>query len=284
MNFSIYNQFGAKNSADVFSALALSLTDLGHNVSYHNDDADVAIIWSQLWAGRMRHNQSVWSMYQDSNRPVVVVEVGALKRNQTWRLMVNGKNCLLSTGNNHQRFESMGLTLFPWTNQGTHILIACQRPESQQWHGKPDINTWLEQTVSEIRQHSERPIKIRPHPRHRNIRLPFGCSLSSPTSISGTYDEFDFVKECRNAWCVVNVNSNPGVEAVLLGTPVFVDSSSIAAPVGNLKLDSLENPAKPCRKQWAWDLAHTEWTVEEIRYGIPMSMICERLEAAINPG
>lgn len=283
MNFSLYNQFGAKNSSSVFAALAQGLIDLGHTVSYHNDSADVAIIWSQLWAGRMRQNQDVWIQYQLSGRPVLIVEVGALKRNQTWRLMVNGKNCLLSTGNNQQRFNWMGIQLRPWHNDGKHILIACQRPESQQWQGRPDINTWLEHTVAKIKQHSDRPIKIRPHPRYRSIRLPHGCELSTPISISGTYDEFDFVKDCYNAWCVVNVNSNPGVEAVLAGIPVFVDSSSMAAPVGNLDLDSIENPATPCRQQWAWDLAHTEWTVEEIRQGVPLSMICESLEAAIQP-
>jgi len=39
--------------------------------------------------------------------------------------------------------------------------------------------------------------------------------------------------------------------------------------VGNTDLTQIENPLRPDRQQWAWDLAHTEWCVDEIAKGIP---------------
>jgi hypothetical protein len=84
-----------------------------------------------------------------------------------------------------------------------------------------------------------------------------------------TYDDFNFDQSVESAWCVINYNSNPAVSAVLQGVPVFVDSSSMAATVGNTDLAQIENPLRPDRQQWAWDLAHTEWTVDEIALGQP---------------
>ena len=68
---------------------------------------------------------------------------------------------------------------------------------------------------------------------------------------------------------MINFNSSPGVNSVLAGVPVFVDSTSPAALVGNHDFSLIETPWRPDREQWAWNLAHTEWTVAEIKQGIP---------------
>ena len=161
------------------------------------------------------------------------------------------------------------MILHNWHHSGEHILIACQRPESQQWAGQLPQDQWLAQTVNTIRKYSSRSIHIRAHPRHSLRNLPAGCVVDRPKQIPDTYDDFDFACAIENAWCVVNHNSNPAVSAVMYGVPVFVDSTSMAAPVGNLDLAQVENPLRPDRLQWAWDLAHTEWCVEEIAQGLP---------------
>jgi hypothetical protein len=51
--------------------------------------ADAAVIWSVLWHGRMRPNQGVYEHYRSQNRPVIVIDIGALYRGQTWKLAVN---------------------------------------------------------------------------------------------------------------------------------------------------------------------------------------------------
>ena len=269
MKYSIYNNFGALNSVPVLAAVESGLKRHGHIITHHDDSADVAVIWSQLWAGRMRPNQQVWNQYRSTGRPVLVVEVGAIQRGLTWRLMTNGENHMVKSGNSDLRFQQLGIQLHPWKNPGQHIVIACQRPESQQWQGQPTVSQWLAETVNTIRKHSHRPIHIRPHPRHRLNAMPPGCVLDVPKSIAATYDDFNFDQSIESAWCVINFNSNPAVSAVLQGVPVFVDASSMAAAVGNMDLSQIENPLRPDRQQWAWDLAHTEWRVEEIAQGCP---------------
>lgn len=267
MHFSLYNQFGAMNSPPVWSAVQAGLTRLGHTVDYHNDSADVAVIWSQLWAGRMRPNQQVWHHYRQDNKPVLVVEIGALQRGTTWRLMPNGQNCFLSTNNSSHRRQQLGIDMLDWHCSGEEIVIALQRADSNQWAGQPSLEDWVNKTIASIRQHTDRPIVVRPHPRYRLGRINHVCEIQQPQRMANTYDDYNIAKSVKRAWALVNHNSNPGVTAVLHGTPAFVGTSSIAGPVANLDFSKIENPLRPDRTQWVNDLAWTEWTTEEISQG-----------------
>lgn len=267
MRFSLYNQFGALNSKPVFDAISHGLQLHGHEVSYHDDSADVAVIWSQLWAGRMSPNKLIWDLYKKSNRPVLVAEVGAIQRGLTWRIMLDGKNQFITTGHTNTRSQQLGVQLLPWHMQGHEILIALQHEASNQWTGQPSMTDWLDQTVRTLQQHTDRPIVIRPHPRGRIAGIPSGCKLQTPAMMSNTYDDFNIVAAVQKSWAVVNWNSNPAVSAVLAGTPVFVGNTSIAAAVGNLNFNNIEYPQRPDREQWVNDLAWNEWKIEELRSG-----------------
>ena len=158
MRVSIFDQYGALNSPPVFEAVRAGLDSLGIKHNNMDSSADVAVIWSQLWHGRMKHNQGVWQTFRNSNRPVVVVEVGMLRRGSTWKLGVNG------TGNNAYygdelipgRAAQLRLEAKPWTNSGYNIVIAAQRSDSQQWAGQPPTVAWLTETANTIRKYTDR--------------------------------------------------------------------------------------------------------------------------------
>jgi hypothetical protein len=100
-----------------------------------------------------------------------------------------------------------------------------------------------------------------------------GLEIDHPRPISGTYDDFDLARGLEQAWAVVNHNSGPGVQAILQGVPAFVDASSLAAPVANLDVASIESPARPDRGAWLLQLCHTEWTQDEIATGWPIERL-----------
>lgn len=276
MKFSLFDNFGARNSAPVFQAFAHALDARGHEIQTHSMDADVAVIWSVLWQGRMKPNQGVWEYYRNSGRPVMVLEVGGLRRGTTWRVGVNGVNGagkFGSQGMDSQRATAMGLQLKPWRDQGDHIIIATQHYHSQQWTGQPSMQQWVQQTVAQIRQYSDRHIIVRSHPRAAvSLSLP-GVTMQTPRHINDTYDCYDFPTALDRAWAVVNWNSNPGIQSVMHGVPAFVGPTSLAAPVANFNLDKIESPNMPDRQQWINDLAYTEWTVEEIAQGLPLDRL-----------
>ena len=269
MKISLFNNFGAKNSVPVFQAIAQGLAAQGHTVVYHDPTADVAVIWSMLWAGRMRPNQEVYTTFRHQSRPVIVAEVGMLQRGQTWKIGINGTGISSYNFDNliANRADHLNLKLQPWRN-GSNIVIAMQRQDSEQWHGQPPMNQWLESTVAEIRKHSDRPVVIRPHPRS-GCNIPSGCLIDRPQFNAGSYDDFDFDRVLESAHCVVNWNSGPGSQAVIAGVPAFVGPSSLASPIANWNLAQIENPPRSERSVWLEQLAHTEWTVEEIRSGLP---------------
>jgi hypothetical protein len=273
MKISLFNNFGAKNSVPIFQAIAQGLVSQGHTVVYHDLTADVAVIWSMLWTGRMRPNQEVYDAFRRQGKPVIVAEVGMIQRGQTWKIGING------TGINSYNFDnlmanraaSLDLKLQPWRN-GSNIVIAMQRQDSEQWHGQPPMNQWLESTVAEIKKHSDRPVVIRSHPRS-GCNIPPGCLIDRPHFHAGSYDDFDFERVLGTAHCVLNWNSGPGSQALIAGVPAFVGHTSLASPIANWDLSQIENPPRPDRTVWLEQLAHTEWTVEEIRSGLPFTRL-----------
>jgi hypothetical protein len=273
MKISLFNNFGAKNSVPVFQAIAQGLVSQGHTVVYHDVTADVAVIWSMLWAGRMRPNQEVYATFRCQGRPVIVAEVGMIQRGQTWKIGINGTGIGSYNFDNlmANRADCLNLNLQPWRN-GSNIVIAMQRQDSEQWHGLPPMNQWLESTVAEIRKHSDRPVVIRSHPRS-GCNIPPGCLIDRPQFTAGSYDDFDFNRVLESAHCVVNWNSGPGSQALIAGVPAFVGPDSLASPIANWNLTQIENPPRPNRSVWLEQLAHTEWTVEEIKSGLPFTRL-----------
>jgi len=276
MRVSIFDQYGALNSSPVLAAIRKGLDRIGIEHTSMDSSADVAVIWSMLWAGRMKPNQQIWELYRSTNRPVIVAEVGMLRRGLTWKLGINGTgiNAYYGTELIPDRARDLGLNIKPWTNGGYNIVVACQRSDSEQWSGQPPTVAWLTETARKIRQYSDKPIVIRPHPRERIANIP-GCVIESPRPIPGTYDSFDYDQCLKTTWAVINHNSGPGTQAVLNGVPAFVGSTSLAAPVANLDLSQIENPLRPDRTQWIEQLAHTEWTIPEIESGLPLQRLLQ---------
>ena len=280
MNISIFNRFGALNSGPVFEAFCNGCKKHRIRVTEHNMSADVAVIWSQLWTGRMAPNRAVWDEFSASGRPVIVLEVGQLNRGVTWKMGINGVNARgwFGEGIEPGRAKKLAVRLQPW-HQGDHILIAMQRSDSEQWAGLPPAQQWLDQTIARIREHTDRAIVVRPHPRQK-LQPKMGVKFQMPLSLRGTYDEFDFRSSLNKAWAVVNENSGPGSQAILDGVPAFVGAYSMAAPVANLDYSLIEKPHMPDRSVWLDELCHTEWTLGEIATGGPIGRLLGRLQSS----
>ena len=272
MRFRLYREHGALNSVPVFNAFEQGLLAHGHEIV--TDNEDVAVIWSVLWQGRMAANQAVYQRCQQNGTPVVIIEVGNLKRNVTWRISLDHINGLGNFGNTTNldltRPEKLGVSLKqPVENRRHEILIACQHQASLQWQGQVPMAMWVQDLVFKIRQSSPRKIIIRPHPRSLfYVDIP-GAVIERPVKISGSYDDFNID---YNYHCVINYNSGPAVQAAIAGVPVICDASSLAYPVSD-KLENIENIVLPDRADWFLKLCHTEWTVDEIAQGLPIQRL-----------
>ena len=275
MKFSLWTDYGALNSKPVFDAFANSLNDSGHTVVYNDSSADVDVIWSVLFHGRMARNRQVWQ----HDKPTVVLEVGGINRGVTWKVGLNGINRDGYFGdgdNDNSRSNDLGLLLKPWRTHGEYILICGQHDKSLQWQNMPPMSNWFLETYDEIRKHTERPILFRPHPRCQLPHIERGLKnvhRQQPRKISGSYDDYDM--DFNDIWATISYSSNPGIHSILNGVPAFVGTSSLAYAAANDIdfLHDIEQPFMPDRQQWLNDYAHTEYTLEEIAQGIPLNYL-----------
>lgn len=258
------------NSPPIFESFARGLKKFRHEVVYNSGDGDVAVIWSVLWYGRMRFNKAVFDSYRAQNKPVVVLEIGGLKRDITWKIGVNGINAghyFVQGPKDSTRRKKLGIELQPWKNNDGKIIICSQHAHSQQWAGQPDPITWTKNIIEEVRKYTDRNIVLRQHPRFK-------------FAVSGVEvdDSKPFQQELLDAYCVINHNSNPGIESVIAGVPAIVDRSSLAAPVSATDISLIENLPRLDREQWANDICWCEWTEDEMREGIPQSLLSPYLQ------
>ena len=272
MRFRLYREYGALNSPPVFDAIEHGLRQQGHDIV--TDNEDVSVIWSVLWSGRMRQNKIIYDRCQQLGKPILIVEVGNLKRGETWRISLDHINNLGKFGNkidlDPHRPEKFGVSLKPiLTVRRGEILIACQHQESLQWQGMPAMKDWTADIIEKIKQHTHRRIRVRYHPRSAFPFKQSGVEVERPTRIPDTYDDFDIF---YNYHCVINHNSGPAVQAAINGVPVLCDSSSLAADL-SIKWSELDSPYVPDRAEWFLKLCHTEWTIDEIRQGTPISRL-----------
>lgn len=278
----IYNEHGALNSAPILSAVESGLRRSGYSVVPHGED--MPVIWSVLWSGRMLPNRQIYKLARAAGKPVMIIEVGNLARGQTWRISLDNINRLGDFGQGEldpSRSTKLGVRLRPPQQmRRPEILIASQHEKSLQWESQPSMADWISEMIKLLRNHTDRKILVRPHPRSRIESRSFGrdVELITPKKLLNTYDDFDIDYSYHS---VINHNSGPAVQAAIAGTPVICDTTSLAYPVSD-QVENIEHPTLPDRQQWFDQLCHTEWTVPEIARGEPFVRIKNSIEKRLN--
>lgn len=268
----------ARNSGPVMAAVAEGFRTAGIQMQQNSWHSDAAIIWSVLWHGRMANNQFVYEHYRKLNRPVIVIEVGALHRGQTWKIAVNNITAEGYYGHRENldwdRPKKLGVELKTRLSTNPAILIAGQHGRSLQLAGVWQ-ETWIKQVMEQLAEVTDRPLRIRPHPRYKLdwAQLPKDIVVEQAMPVPNTYDSFDL---SLNYHAVINYNSGPGIQAAIAGTRPVVDQSSLAHPV-SVNISDIEQPYTADRQQWLVELCHTEYTVDELQKGTWLKRIAPAL-------
>lgn len=160
--------------------------------------------------------------------------------------------------------KDLGIGLKDWRTKGEHILIATQRNGGWSMQGN-NVVDWLDLTIEQIKQYTDRPIVVRGHPgdkRAKEYLANRGYTLSTAPSI---------VDDFKNAWATVTFNSSPGVASAIEGIPVFVTDPnpqmSQAYSVANTDLSQIESPKTFERQVWVEKLSMSHWKFSETQNG-----------------
>ncbi len=150
------------------------------------------------------------------------------------------------------RFAATGVQLKKF-RPGTNILLA---PPSQKLLNLYNIvlEDWLEQTQSEIKKHTDRPIVVRTK-QSRTARL--------------VDDTMEMALDL-DVHCLVTFSSIAATEALLLGKPAITLGPNAAAPLCRHQLADIENLYIPTMDEvdaWARHLAYCQFTEAEMQNG-----------------
>lgn len=136
------------------------------------------------------------------------------------------------------RWDALATPFAPWRKNGKHIVIAVPSETYSRFHG---LANWTDHTLDALSRVTDRPVIAR----HKETRRPLQHDL-------------------QGAHALVTHGSIAGVEAAILGTPVFVDPSSAAALVGLTDLERIERPYYPDREPWLSSLAYEQFNEAEL--------------------
>lgn len=277
-NIAYYPLQAALNSGPILNAFLDSCQSKGIQPQENSMTSDAAVIWSVLWNGRMAQNESVYWHYRQQNKPVIIIEIGALYRGTTWKISVNHVTSDgfygHTTNLDWDRPRKLGISLAYPVSTEPHILIASQHRSSLQLAGI-NIEEWINDTVNELKNYTDRPVYIRPHPRCKlnTDKLPLGAIYEIPKKLSNTYDSFDMHYNCH---AVINYNSGPGIQTAISGVRPMVNKSSLAWPV-SISISDIEKPYTIDRERWLTEICHTEYTLDEIKQGTWLKRISPAL-------
>jgi hypothetical protein len=151
------------------------------------------------------------------------------------------------------RFDRTGVRLKKVRADGSKILLA---PPSQKLLNLYDIDleTWLQQTLTEIGAHTDREVVIR-RKQGRSVRV-------NDDTIEMALDQ--------DIYCLITYSSIAAGEAILHGKPAITLGPNAAAAVCSTSISEIEKIKKPNLDEitaWAHHMAYCQFTEAEMRDG-----------------
>ena len=241
----------------------------------------------------------------DSGKPFICVESAVFRRNMptpphpkayhrwSWTSYFRDEGDYCNDNSPSDRWEQIqkdqNIEIKPWKSPGDSILLLLQRPGDTSLknliakHGS--YESFISNTITEIRKNTDRPIIIRPHPSRKETQLKIieslnlkGIKISDTPSMSGSLSGGDgLYRDFSRAWAVVGFNSNALTESICEGIPTFsLCPSSMAWECSNKDLKHLENPLMFERQQWLNNLGYCQWREDECLAGMSIKHLLER--------
>lgn len=135
-----------------------------------------------------------------------------------------------------------------------------------------NAHTWEDTILSDIRKYTDHPIKVREKPedpivdaRGNLLRMDRHTSKDVPLS-----------EDIKNARAVIVYNSNSAIECLRMGVPVICHENCAAYPI-SFNISDLSNTAilnrEPNRQGLFNDLAYSQFTLEEMKQGLPYKFL-----------
>lgn len=234
----------------------------GGQIGYwdYKDDKDTTLIIRGL-GGK---SQKAIKHCMLNKRNFYAIDTGYLQpytKKEYHRVTFNG---LQNTGplieRNDDRLKRLRWTSHP-PKTGSKILI-CPPSEKVMKFYNEDLERWLENTTTEIKKYTDRPIVVR----------------SKPTRTERVTNKTIWQALADDVHCLLTYNSIAATEAFLFGVPAIALAPNAATSVCNTKISDIENlivPTQDLQYQLATHLSYCQFTSKELRNGTAWDILNE---------
>ena len=159
------------------------------------------------------------------------------------------------------RFKQFNKTFKPWMKDGRKILIAAPDEKPCKFYNTTQ-QEWIENTINNLKQYTDRPVVVRERAPKRIDRL-------TTDTLQSALD--------NDVFALVTFNSVAAVESIFHGIPAFtLAPANAASPVSLQDLSKIENPYYPDEdKLYAWGchLSYGQFHISEMASGKALEML-----------
>ena len=258
--------------------------DVTHSTKY--EPCDVAVIfgsWKKVNKKRahiekLSHHVLKNDVVNNHRGKLIIFETPLLNRkiiqeHDSYRVGLNhymrGLSDFKNKNSKPDRFNSMGIDIKGWRNQGDHVLVIGQNWNDASLFGI-SLELWIINTVRMLLKNTDRKIIVRDHPENKGLLKDVIDDKFGYTK-QVMYDTNNNIKDSLiNAHCTVSYTSGSSIDSALAGVPVITCSEyNFLWPISSHSLEDVENPKLGERDQLFYDLAWTQWSTDDIRNGKP---------------
>jgi hypothetical protein len=179
--------------------------------------------------------------------------------------------------------QNYGIALNFSKKRGDNIYILLQRFYDASLKGSQRLRpkkyfAWLDGVIQELKNETNRKIIIRPHPGSLNVEEELELIEKFKMKKENTNVIFDYQKKnlfevLDDAFVTITYNSGSAIDSLMYGIPnVTYDSGSHAyniTPHNCKNIENIQFPEKDKFMQWLYNLSYVDWTIDEMREGLP---------------
>ena len=166
----------------------------------------------------------------------VYVDNGYFDRAHHFRLIRGNVHLTTLLDRPSDRWERLGIRLRPWRRNGEHIVVI---PPSQWYVELMKCKGWVPYVQNTLGKHTGRKVVIK-------------------------HGKGQLEEALQGAWAMVTYGSVAGIEAAILGIPVFSGPICPTLPISAGPLEQIEAPTLHEREPWLHSLAYANWRISEI--------------------
>ena len=222
-------------------------------------DTDIPLVIRGLGGGSRKAIKHCWN----TDRTFYAIDTGYFGNGKVKRIHRITKNNLQHLGPIAERpGDRLHGYKFKKFTAGNKILICPPSLKVMELWGQPDPETWVENTINELKQYTDRPIEIRLKP-NRTDRV----------NNQSIYDALD-----DNVYCLITYNSIAATEALMHGKPAIALGPNAAQVLCNTSLSEVENlyiPDKDEMYAFVCHLSYCQFTQKEMQNGYAWQIVNE---------